>query len=208
MDAEACGRVSGKVKNNRSKGIINCDNDNPFGAIMSVLANISNIIIPVLIFYIIAYGMSAKTPVYESFIKGAKDGLKTVVDIAPTLIGLMMAVGVLRASGFLEFVGGLIGKLTDPIGFPGDLVPLTLVKMFSSSAATGLLLDVFKTYGTDSLIGMMASLMMSSTETIFYTMSVYFMVAKVHKTKFTLPGAIIATLAGTIASVILAGMIV
>ncbi|MBQ8188720.1 MAG: spore maturation protein [Lachnospiraceae bacterium] len=175
---------------------------------MSVLANISNIIIPVLIFYIIAYGMSAKTPVYESFIKGAKDGLKTVVDIAPTLIGLMMAVGVLRASGFLEFVGGLIGKLTDPIGFPGDLVPLTLVKMFSSSAATGLLLDVFKTYGTDSLIGMMASLMMSSTETIFYTMSVYFMVAKVHKTKFTLPGAIIATLAGTIASVILAGMIV
>ena len=208
MDAEACGRVSGKVKNNRSKGIINCDNDNPFGAIMSVLANISNIIIPVLIFYIIAYGMSAKTPVYESFIKGAKDGLKTVVDIAPTLIGLMMAVGVLRASGFLEFVGGLIGKLTDPIGFPGDLVPLTLVKMFSSSAATGLLLDVFKTYGTDSLIGMMASLMMSSTETIFYTMSVYFMVAKVHKTKFTLPGAIIATLAGTIASVILAGMVV
>ena len=152
--------------------------------------------------------MTAKTPVYESFIKGAKDGLKTVVDIAPTLIGLMMAVGVLRASGFLEFVGGLIGKLTDPIGFPGDLVPLTLVKMFSSSAATGLLLDVFKTYGTDSLIGMMASLMMSSTETIFYTMSVYFMVAKVHKTKFTLPGAIIATLAGTIASVILAGMIV
>lgn len=208
MDAEACGGVSEKVKNNRSKGIINCDNDNPFGAIMSVLANISNIIIPVLIFYIIAYGMAAKTPVYESFIKGAKDGLKTVVDIAPTLIGLMMAVGVLRASGFLEFVGGLIGKLTDPIGFPGDLVPLTLVKMFSSSAATGLLLDVFKTYGTDSLIGMMASLMMSSTETIFYTMSVYFMVAKVHKTKFTLPGAIIATLAGTIASVILAGMVV
>lgn len=175
---------------------------------MNVLANISNIIIPVLIFYIIAYGMVAKTPVYESFIKGAKDGLKTVVDIAPTLIGLMMAVGVLRASGFLEFVGGLIGKLTDPIGFPGDLVPLTLVKMFSSSAATGLLLDVFKNYGTDSLIGMIASLMMSSTETIFYTISVYFMVAKVHKTKFTLPGAIIATLAGTIASVILAGMVV
>lgn len=175
---------------------------------MSVLANISNIIIPVLIFYIVAYGLAAKTQVYESFIKGAKEGLKTVVEITPTLIGLMMAVGVLRASGFLEFLGGLLGKVTGPLGFPGELVPLTLVKMFSSSAATGLVLDIFKRYGTDSLMGMITSLMMSSTETIFYTMSVYYMVAKVHKTKWTLPGALIATLAGTIASIILAGMIV
>ena len=167
---------------------------------MSVLANISNIVIPVLIFYIVAYGLTTKTPVYESFIKGAKDGLKTVVEITPTLIGLMVAVGVLRASGFLEFLGGLIGKVTDPLGFPGDLVPLTLVKMFSSSAATGLVLD--------SLMGMITSLMMSSTETIFYTMSVYFMVAKVAKTKWTLPGAMIATLGGTIASIILAKMLV
>ena len=117
---------------------------------MNVLANISNIVIPVLIFYIVAYGLIRKTEVYESFIKGAKEGLKTVVGIAPTLIGLMMAVGILRASGFLEFLGGLIGKLTDPIGFPGELVPLTFVKMFSSSAATGLVLDIFKRYGTDS----------------------------------------------------------
>lgn len=175
---------------------------------MSVLANISNIIIPVLIFYIIAYGMAAKTQVYESFIKGAKDGLKTVAGIAPTLIGLMMAVSVLRASGFLEFLGKMIGKITDPLGFPGELVPLTLVKMFSSSAATGLVLDIFKRYGTDSLMGMITSLMMSSTETIFYTMSVYFMVAKVNKTKWTLQGAVIATVAGTIASIILAGIIV
>lgn len=175
---------------------------------MSVLANISNIVIPVLIFYIVAYGLTTKTPVYESFIKGAKDGLKTVVEITPTLIGLMLAVGVLRASGFLEFLGGLIGKVTDSLGFPGDLVPLTLVKMFSSSAATGLVLDIFKRFGTDSLMGMMTSLMMSSTETIFYTMSVYFMVAKVTKTKWTLPGAMIATLGGTIASIILAKMLV
>ena len=175
---------------------------------MSVLANISNIVIPVLIFYIVAYGLTTKTPVYESFIKGAKDGLKTVVEITPTLIGLMVAVGVLRASGFLEFLGGLIGKVTDPLGFPGDLVPLTLVKMFSSSAATGLVLDIFKRFGTDSLMGMMTSLMMSSTETIFYTMSVYFMVAKLTKTIWTLPGAMIATLGGTIASIILAKMLV
>ena len=125
----------------------------------------------------------------------------------PTLIGLMVAVGILRASGFLEFLAGLIGKVTDYIGFPSQLVPLSIVKMFSSSAATGLLLDLFKEYGTDSRIGLIASIMLSCTETIFYTMSVYFMAAKVKKTRYTLAGALLATLAGMIASVWLAGYV-
>lgn len=173
---------------------------------MNVLANISNIIIPLLIFYIIAYGIAEKVEVYEDFIKGAKDGLVTVVNIMPTMIGLMVAVGILRASGFLDFIGRLFGQLTEKIGFPGELVPLSFIKMFSSSAATGLVLDIFKEYGTDSRIGLITSLMMSCTETIFYTMSVYFMAAKVSKTRFTLTGALLSTLAGTAASVILAGM--
>lgn len=173
---------------------------------MNVLANISNIIIPLLIFYIIAYGIAEKVEVYEDFIKGAKDGLITVVNIMPTMIGLMVAVGVLRASGFLDFIGGLFGRLTEKIGFPGELVPLSFIKMFSSSAATGLVLDIFKEYGTDSRMGLITSLMMSCTETIFYTMSVYFMAAKVSKTRFTLTGALLSTLAGTIASVVLAGI--
>ena len=84
------------------------------------------------------------------------------------------------------------------------MLPVTVVKMFSSSAATGLLLDIYKEYGADSLLGKMASIMMSSTETIFYTMSVYFMTAKVKKSRYTLVGALIATLAGTAASVALA----
>ena len=89
----------------------------------------------------------------------------------PTLIGLMMAVGILRASGFLEFFGGLIGKITEPMGLPAPIVPLIFIKLFSSSAATGLVLDIFKNYGTDSYIGMMTSILMSCTETCFYTMS-------------------------------------
>lgn len=143
---------------------------------------------------------------YEDFIKGAKDGFRTVIQIMPTLVGLMVAVGVLRASGFLNAVGKLFGGLTDKIGFPSDLVPLVFVKMFSSSAATGLVLDIFKTYGPDSYIGMITSIMMSCTETIFYTMSVYFLAAKVTKKRHTLPGALLATIAGIAASVILAGM--
>lgn len=173
---------------------------------MQVLANFSNIIIPVILFYIVAYGIAAKIPVYEDFIKGAKDGFKTVIQIMPTLVGLMVAVGVLRASGFLNLIGRVFMGITDKIGFPSELVPLSFVKMFSSSAATGLVLDIFKTYGPDSRIGLITSIMMSCTETLFYTMSVYFLAAKVTKTKYTLPGALLATLAGMIASVVLAGM--
>ena len=125
----------------------------------------------------------------------------------PTLIGLMVAVGVLRASGFLQAVGRLFGGLAGKVGFPSELVPLVFVKMFSSSAATGLVLDIFKTHGPDSYIGTITSIMMSCTETIFYTMSVYFLAAKVTKTRHTLAGALLATLVGVVASVILAGMV-
>lgn len=171
----------------------------------AVLSNISNIIIPVIIFYIVAYGISNRCNVYEDFIKGAKDGFHTVIQIMPTLIGLMVAVGVLRASGFLEFFGGLFSGIAGRLGFSAELVPLMLVKMFSSSAATGLVLDIFKNHGPDSLIGLTTSIMMSCTETIFYTMSVYFLAAKVTKTRYTLKGALLSTLAGIAASIVLAG---
>lgn len=171
---------------------------------LSVLSNLSNIIIPLVIFYIVAEGLLMKTNVYENFIKGAKDGFQVVIGIMPTLIGLMVSVGVLRASGFLDFVGKLTGGLTESAGFPSSLIPVTVIKMFSSSAATGLVLDIFKEFGTDSYVGLITSIMMSCTETVFYTMSVYFMAAKVTKTRFTLPGALFCTLAGIVASVIIA----
>lgn len=173
---------------------------------MNVLIHISNIIIPVVIFYIVATGLAQKQDVYSDFIKGAKDGFQTVIQIAPTLVGLMVAVGVLRASGFLAFLGSICEGVTRLVGIPSDMVPVVIVKLFSSSAATGLVLDIFKEHGTDSYIGLLTSIMMSSTETVFYTMSVYFLAAKVTKTRYTLAGALLATLAGTAASVVLAGM--
>lgn len=175
---------------------------------MKLFMYVTDFIVPLVIFGIVSYGVLMKVNVYDTFIKGAKSGFFTVIKIMPTLIGLMVAVGVLRASGFLNFLSGIIGKFTEYIGFPGELVPLTVVKMFSSSAATGLLLDAFKEYGTDSYIGLVASISMSCTETIFYTMSVYFMTAKVTKTRYTLGGAMLATFAGLVASTVLAGMMV
>ncbi|MBO5094351.1 MAG: spore maturation protein [Lachnospiraceae bacterium] len=175
---------------------------------LSVLANLSNIMIPLIIFYIVAEGLLSKVNIYEHFIKGAKDGFEVVVTIMPTLIGLMVAVGILRASGFLELIGVLTGGLTDRFGFPSELIPVTVIKLFSSSAATGLVLDLFQKYGADSYIGLVTSIMMSCTETVFYTMSVYFMAAKVTKTRFTLTGALLATLAGIAASVALASAMI
>ena len=174
----------------------------------NALANFSNIIIPALIFYIVGYGIVHNTKVYECFVKGAEDGFRTVLNIMPTLIGLMMAVGILRASGFLTFLGEMIGKLTEPLGLPAPVVPVILVKLFSSSAATGLVLDIFKNYGTDSRVGLMTSILLSCTETCFYTMSVYFMAAKVTKTRYTLAGALTATAVGVAASVVLTGFFV
>ena len=171
---------------------------------MQFILYLSRFIIPFLIFYIIGYGLLAKVPVYDSFIRGARQGLETVVRIVPTLIGLMIAAGVLRASGFLDFLASLLGRIASESVFPASLVPLALLRMFSSSAATGLLLDIYKEYGTDSSVGLIASLMMCCTETIFYTMSLYFMTAGIKKTRHTLCGALLSTFAGIAACVVLA----
>ena len=168
---------------------------------MNLLLFVSEITIPLLVFGVVAYGITNRQPVYEDFITGAKDGMKTVFGIMPTLIGLMIAVGILRASGFLDYLTNLLSCLIPDAVFPSELLPLSIVKLFSSSASTGLLLDIYKEYGADSVLGKMASIMMSSTETVFYTMSVYFMSVSIKKSRYTLAGAMVATIAGLIASI-------
>ncbi len=175
---------------------------------MGILTHMSDIIIPMIIFFVVGYGMVSGIKVYETFLKGAGEGLKVVGEIMPTLIGLMVAVGVLRASGFFDMLGSLLSPFTDALGIPAQMIPLLIVKLFSSSAATGLVLDIFKSAGPDSYAGMVTSILMSCTETVFYTMSVYFLAARVTKTRHTLAGALLATLAGTAASVVLAGLLV
>ncbi len=175
---------------------------------MKVILYLSDMMIPFVVFYIVGIGIIQKNKVYDDFIEGAKDGLKTVASVMPTMVGLMIGVGVLSSSGFLNFFTKHIAKMILKIGLPPAVVPAMIVRMFSSSAATGLVLDVFKQFGTDSYEGLLSSIMMSSTETIFYTMSVYFMTAKVTKTRWTLAGALISTLAGIIASVIMTKMMI
>ncbi len=171
---------------------------------MKLLIFLSNTIIPLLIFYIVGTGLLQKQNIYEQFIHGAEDGFRTVIKIMPTLIGLMVAVGILRASGLLDAVSAAIGPVIHENVIPGEVIPVFVVRLFSNSAATGLVLDIFKKYGTDSVPGYICSIMMSSTETVFYTMSVYFMSVKVKKTRWTLAGAMLAAITGAVVSVVLA----
>jgi spore maturation protein B len=151
--------------------------------------------------------MLKKVKVYDAFIEGAKDGFSTVAAILPTLIGLMVSIGVLRSSGALEALTKVLTPIFSPTGFPEQALPLTLMRLVSSSASVGLLLDVFKEHGPDSFIGRFVSIMMSSTETIFYTLSVYFLAVKITKTRYTLAGALIANFVGITASLVITRMI-
>lgn len=171
---------------------------------LHLFLHLSDIMIPTILFFVVGYGLVSHLKVYEHFLTGAREGLKIAVDILPTLIGLMVGVGVLRASGFFDLLTPLFAPLTEKAGLPAELLPLLVVKLFSSSAATGLVLDIFKTSGPDSYAGTLTSILMSCTETVFYTMSVYYLAARVTKTRYTLSGAFLATLAGTVASILLA----
>ena len=175
---------------------------------MQFLIYISNLMIPFVVFYIVGMGVMQRKNVYDDFVTGAKEGMKTVVTVMPTMIGLMIGVGVLSSSGFLTFLTSKLAPVTALFGIPSPVMPAVIVRMFSSSAATGLVLDVFKQYGADSYEGILSAIMMSSTETIFYTMSVYYMTVKVTKVRWTFVGALISTFAGVAASIILAGMMV
>ncbi len=165
----------------------------------------SQMIVPLVIFGMLGMGILGKRPVFDDFLAGARDGMRTVAEVLPTLIGLMTAVGVLRASGLLDVLGNLLALPAGWLCLPAELVPLTLVRLVSNSAATGLLLDIFGKYGPDSFLGMAGSIMMSCTETVFYCISIYFGSVKVTKTRYVIPGALFATAAGVAASIWLAG---
>ena len=174
---------------------------------MKIILFLSDYLVPLILFYIVGFAVLSRRPVFDDFISGAKNGMRTVVGILPTLIGLMTAVGVLRASGFLEALSSALEGPAGLLHIPGEVVPVILVRLVSSSAAVGLLLDIFKQFGPDSYLGVMVSILESCTETVFYTMSVYFMTARVTKTRWTLAGALTATAAGVTASIWLAARV-
>lgn len=173
---------------------------------MSILSFLSQSIVPLMVLYIVGMGFLARVNIFDKFVEGAWDGLKTVARLTPTLVGLLVGVGVLRQSGFLDFVCESIAGFVSYIHFPVELLPLSVIKLFSASAANVMVFDIFKEYGTDSFLGLAASIIMSCTETVIYCMSVYFSVTHITKTRWTLAGGLISGIAGIAVSIFLAGL--
>lgn len=180
---------------------------------MSAFMFLSNCIMPILLLYIVVFAMLKKVNVFDSFLQGAEEGVKVAIHLVPTMIGLFVGIGVLRASGFLDWLSSFASYLLSLIGInervlPAQLLPVIFTRPLSSSAATGLALDLFENYGPDSFIGVAASLILSCSETVVYTMSVYFGSVGISKTRYTLAGGLLDTLVGVIACLVLANMII
>lgn len=158
-------------------------------------------IIPIIVIIIITYGMFKGRKVYEWFIEGAKDGLKVCLNIFPYLLAMIIAVNIFREAKLLDILNNMIAPIGGLIGLPKEVIPLVLVKPLSGSGAVGILTDILKTYGPDTTIGLISSVIMGTTETIFYTITVYFGAVQIKKIRHTLWTAILADITAIIAAV-------
>ena len=159
-----------------------------------------NMIVPFTICGVALYGAFHRVDVYSSLVQGAGEGLSTLVRIVPSLVGLMTAVYMLRASGALELAALALAPLLERVGLDPELLPLMLVRPVSGAAALGVGAELMAAYGPDSRLGRMAAVMLGSTETTFYTIAVYFGAVGVTRTRYALPAALCADLTGFLAA--------
>ncbi len=157
-------------------------------------------VVPLTIALVAIYGMTRRVDVYGALIQGAGDGLGVLVKIIPAMIGLMTAVSMLRASGILDLLGKVLSPLLTALGVPPETVGLLLVRPVSGNAALGVGAELIATYGPDSTIGRTAAVMLGSTETTFYTISVYFGSAGIRRTRYAVPAALCADVAAFLAA--------
>ena len=162
--------------------------------------NISSLVIPVLLSAAAVYGMGKRVNVYSALTHGAEEGLSVLLRIIPSLVGLLTAVSMFRASGALEWLSDLCAPALELLGIPPDLMPLMLIRPVSGGGALAVAGDLMTTYGPDSYVGRCASVMLGSTETTFYTIAVYFGSAGIHRTRHAVPAALAADITGFLAS--------
>ncbi|APF02400.1 TPA: spore maturation protein [Legionella pneumophila] len=149
------------------------------------------------------YGAIKKVNVFDAFIIGAKQGFDVSVKLIPYLVAMMVAIGMLRASGFFSLMSQILSPVLAMIGMPSELLPLALIRPFSGSASTGVMAELIHKYGGDSFIAKTAATMMGSTETTFYVIAVYFGSVGIRRTRHAIPAGLLADLAGIIASVLI-----
>ena len=175
--------------------------------IVSIVSTVSVLAIPALVLFIITYGAVKKVRIYEAFVEGAKEGFNVGVRIIPYLVAMLVAIGVFRAGGAMEILSSLLSPITTFIGMPAEALPMALMRPLSGSGALGVMSEIFKTHGPDSLIGRMVSVMMGSGETTFYVLAVYFGSVSISRTQQAVPAGIVADIVGVLMSVWLVNLI-
>lgn len=170
-----------------------------------MLKTAAGLIVPSLIIALVIYALAKKVNIYKAFIEGAGEALPQLVSLLPSLAAMLAAINVLRASGALDLMVNTAAPLLNRFGVSGELAPLIVLRPFSGSASLAMMRDVMIKCGADSAEGRAATVIVGSTETIFYTMTVYFGAAGVTKTRHALPAALIAGAVGTAAGLVFAG---
>lgn len=170
---------------------------------IDVIKQLAVYTMPVIIMFILIFGYLKDVKLYEAFVEGAKEGLEVCIKILPYLVTMLFAIAILRESGALIIITEAVSPVLKALGIPPEVLPLALMKPLSGSGSLGITAEIIKQYGPDSLIGRIAATMMGSTETIFYTMAVYYGAIGIKKMRHTLPCALIAHLAGVIASCVI-----
>ena len=168
---------------------------------MNVLNYISNLAMPSIILLIVIYALKERKKAFDIFLDGAKEGIQIVFNIFPTLIGLFLAVGALRSSGILDLIINIIQPIISVLKIPAEIMPLAILRPISGSASMAVATDIISKYGADNLIGMIASTIMGSTETTFYTIAVYTSAVGIKKIRFVLVAALVADVVGMLVSV-------
>ena len=174
---------------------------------MKIIDYISNLAMPFVILIIVFYGMYEKKNIFDLFLKGAKEGIEIVVKIFPTLLGLFLAIGLLRESGIIDLIIFILKPVINLLKLPVEILPLAILRPISGSASIAIATDIMKNFGVDSQIGYIASVIMGATETTIYTIAVYSSSVNIKNTRFVLIASLIADFIGIITAVIICRLI-
>lgn len=168
---------------------------------VTLMKGFSNLAIPIILVVVLVLGFSKKIKLYETFIEGAKEGFTVAVKIIPYLVAILVAIGMFRASGAMDYFIYLLSPLTNLIGMPAETLPVAVMRPLSGSGSLGIVTELMNEHGPDSFIGRLASTMFGSTETTFYVIAVYFGSVGIRKTRHAIAAGLFGDLVGLLMAV-------
>ncbi|OGU54050.1 MAG: nucleoside recognition protein [Ignavibacteria bacterium RBG_13_36_8] len=170
-------------------------------SLKKIIQIFSTVAIPLIIFTFVTYGAVKKVKLYEAFVEGAKEGFNVAVRIIPYLVAMLVAIGIFRAGGAMDFLVMILSPVTSLIGMPAEALPMALMRPLSGSGSLGIMAEIISVHGPDSFIGILVSTIMGSTETTFYVITLYFGTVNIRRTRHAIAAGLLADVAGILGAV-------